>query len=246
MGEINLDYNGVLDDGAIAGLIARAEQENSELAGLRLESRFAGRNFDRVARFWLPDVTAIAELALLGDQFALDSPQVTVGFDLRFPLPGLPITGSIRFATLPPDQRSIDYQLSAAPFDGLEQFVSLQEAQLEFARAQRAVTETRRQLERELQENVRAIETRRQRLALLRETLQLTGDRMRAREVAAGVGEATGLALLRDKIAVARLRIEIVDAVVGLFGDEQQLVRLYSAADRPIGYEELIAEGTEQ
>ena len=247
IGEINPEYDGILEEAELEALRAGAhsiESSNVELLSRRLESRIAKRNLDQATRFWIPNVSAHAELSLQGDRLSSGRTELAFGFDLRFPVPGLPISGSIRVALLHPNQRTLERRLTVAPFDGLDQLVSRQEAQLAFAQAQFGLLETQQQLEQEVRERLRSIEARRQRLALLQETLQMTNDRMRAREIAVSVGDATGIALLRDRIAVARLRVEAVDSIVALF--QEELAVLHAGQQRPTGYERLIKVGEEQ
>lgn len=223
-GRINPGYSGFLEETTVAPYLARARLESLELARLRVELDGRREELEQVRRRWVPAVNATAEVSAAGESFPLTEPGFSVGLALSFATPVLPGETGLTLGRRGEFERSSALTASARPAENLREVYSEEVATLAVERSRQGLLDFEGELLFAAQEGILEVAAARRTLDLLREKSALEERKRTVELLQLEVGEITRVEFVDGEIERARLQIDLLTAVVGLFESEVALL----------------------
>jgi outer membrane protein TolC len=223
-GEISPEFRGMLPELGGRTYIERALNNSLELQERAAELAVLNQRWRQARRSWLPRVSTELELSVIGENFPLSEPGFSVGVNLDFAAPPVPLSTGITTGSRRSGERSLGLQASAELGENLSHWQSakiaglgLQKAQTELERAQRRLEDSVR---RQLKQRRFVLDT----LLLEQKKIDLQSRRIAIEALMLEVGEITRLEYLQSAIALSRQKIDQLTRIVGLFQVEAVLL----------------------
>lgn len=239
-GRINRSYSGFLEEATAGPYLARARLESLELVRRRIELDNRREELQQVRRRWIPAVSATAEVTLAGESFPLTEPGFSVGLSLSFATPVLPAETGVTVGRKGEFDRSAALNASARPVENLEEIYSEEVALLAAQRSRQGLLDFENDMSFAAREGLLQVDASGSALVLLREKADLELRRRRVELLQLEVGEITRVEFVEGEIDRARLQIDLLAAVVGLFKSEIGLLQSLGLSGGPGDYGDLL------
>ncbi|MFP4432575.1 MAG: TolC family protein [Spirochaetaceae bacterium] len=243
-GRINPAYSGSLEETTVETYLARARLESLELVQRRVELDNRREELERVRRRWIPAVSATAEVNVSGKSFPLTEPGFSLGLSLSFAAPVLPAETGVTVGRRGELERSTALTASGRPAENLEEIYSEEVALLAAQRSRQGLLDFESDISFTAREGLLQVEAALSALELLREKAALEERRRTVELLQLEVGEITRVKFVEGEIARARLEVELLASVVGLFRSEVALLGSLGLTGASGDYDELIHRET--
>jgi outer membrane protein TolC len=224
IGAINADFRGMLEVEEEQFYVERAGRSSPDLAQREVEINALYANVQQARRLWLPKVSTQVELSVAGEQFPLTTPGFSVGLNLDFDTPVLPLRAGITAGSAEEGERSLGTTSYASPGTNLEGLRSVRVARLELAKGESGMRSYRRKLEYSVRQQYRSRCRALDILRLEERRLELQARRYAIEALMLEMGETTRLEHLQSGVELARRRIEQLSRIVSLFHLEADLL----------------------
>jgi outer membrane protein TolC len=223
-GAINPDFRGMLNHEDAQYYVDCAVRNNLDLTRRTAEIAALADAVKRARSRWLPRMSSQVELSVSGEDFPLTDPGFSVGVNLDFATPLIPIRAGVTAGRREAEQRSLGLSSSADVGEDLLGWQSLRSARIGFQRAETGMRTARRTLEfsilQQLKKRTFLLDT----LLLEEKKLDLQEQRRSIEALMLELGEITRLEHLESGIELARQRIDQLSRIVSLFQLEALLL----------------------
>jgi outer membrane protein TolC len=166
---------------------------------------------------WLPQVSARLELSMAGDELPLTEPGISIALGFTFRAPVLPGQLALSIGSAGPQERSTGFSSAVGLAENLGQLHSVSVARLNLLKAGSELEELQGSLEFAIREQLHSRTHQLALLGLLRGKEALAEKRRHIQALMLEIGEITRLELVEGELELARLRVQILSAVVSLF-----------------------------
>jgi len=223
-GTIDEEYRGLLVEREPAWFVEACLARNLELRRQEVELYGLRNQLEQSRLSWVPGISARAELSMAGEDFPLTEPGFSLGLELDFAPPLLPVSTGTTAGSSGPRERSAGVTGSLELGGDVEGVLAVRLATLRLDQACSRRDSIRRNLEFTVREQLQSRSHQLEALQLLREKRAIQERTQGIRSLMVDLGEITRLQLVEEEAELAALRIDILSAVVALFNQEVSLL----------------------
>jgi outer membrane protein TolC len=223
-GAINPDFRGLLPNQDARFYVGRALQNSLDLSKGKAEITARSDALRQARRSWLPRMSTLVELSVTGEEFPLPDPGFSVGLNLDFSTPLVPLHTGITAGSRGMEERSLGLSSSAQIGENLSGWQSPRVARIGLQKAQTKMRSAQRTLEFSVLQQLKGRSFLLDTLRLEAERLALQAERRSIEALMLEIGEITRLEYLQSGIAFARQRIDQLSRIVSLFQMETVLL----------------------
>jgi outer membrane protein TolC len=224
IGEIDPEFRGMLPELDARYYVESALNNSVELSEQNAELMLLGRGVRQARYSWLPRISTQMEWSVTGERFPLTEPGFSLGVNLDFSTPLLPLSTGLTTGRRGENARSLGLGASADLAGNLQELQSRATARTRLQELQTEVDRMRRSLEhsilRELDRRSFMLNT----LLLEEKRLKLSSRRIAIQELMLEIGEITRLEYLQSRIEFTRQQMEQLSRAVKLFQLEAEML----------------------
>jgi len=223
-GAINPDFRGMLPNQDDRFYVSRALHNNLDLRKGKAEITARSDALRQARCAWLPRMSTLVELSVTGEEFPLTDPGFSVGLNMDFSAPLVPLHTGIAAGSRGMEERSLGLSSSAEIGENLSGWQSPRIARIGLQKAETKMKRAQRTLEFSILQQLKGRSFLLDTLRLEEERLALQAQRRSIETLMLEIGEITRLEYLQSGIALARQRIDQLSLIVSLFQMEAVLL----------------------
>lgn len=223
-GAINPDFRGMLPNRDVQYYVDCALKESIDLQKRTAEIAALSGVVKQARCSWLPRMSTQVELSVTGEGFPLTDPGFSVGVNLDFSTPFVPLRSGISAGSRGMEERSLGLSSSAQLGENLTGWQSPRIARIGLQKAETEMQAAQRTLEYSVLQQLKRRSFLMDTLRLEDKKLKLQAQRRSIEALMLEIGEITRLEYLQSGIALARQRIDQLARIVSLFQMEAVLL----------------------
>jgi outer membrane protein TolC len=223
-GVINPDFRGMLSIEDAQYYVDCALKNSLDLRKRTAEITALSDAVKQTRCSWLPRMSTQVELSVAGERFPLTDPGFSVGVNLDFSAPLVPIRTGISAGSRRPEERALGLSSSAELGENLAGWQSLRIARIGLQKAEAERQAAQRTLEYAILQQLERRSSLLDTLRLEEKRLELQAQRRSIEALMLEIGEITRLEYLESGIVLARQRIDQLSSIVSLFQMEAVLL----------------------
>jgi outer membrane protein TolC len=241
-GTINPEFNGFIEQREPMYWLKQSQRYSVEFIKKRFEISLLNETLQKSRFSWLPEISCRFTLSFSGNQYPLTEPGFSMGIDISFDLPVIPVKTGASIGKRTPNERSMGFSTSAGIAENIEYFYSQELAALNLAEAENALEDYQSELRFAIEESLITIENHKKMLSLLNEKYEIEQKRLEIQKLKLELGQIQRIDYLTTEIDMARLRITILSYIVSLYNSEISLLRMCGITDICETYHFIILE----